>query len=177
MGRRVEAYSSRSAFGRLPISSLFCKLSQGRDSDEKEFRQTFQMNIPPKNEAAMNVLQSKSGLAELIQTNQSYFAALCRVSEVNIVDEFSNEVSAKFIERELEFQLPLAGMIDIDAEKSRLESEIQKKENILKGTLAKLSNEKFVNGAPAHIVDHERAKKDEIEAEIEKLKANIASLG
>ena len=136
-----------------------------------------EMNIPPKNEATMNVLKTDSGIENIINQYAMYFKSSCKVVEANVVEAFDDVVSAKIVEKNIELQLPLAGMIDIDAEKSRLQGEIEKKEKLLKGTEAKLANDNFVKGAPEHIVNHERQKKSDIEAEIEKLKANIESLG
>ncbi|KAB7616186.1 valine--tRNA ligase [Amylibacter sp. SFDW26] len=56
------------------------------------------------------------------------------------------------------FCLPLADIIDVDAEKARLTKLIEKLEKELNGIKGKLSNEKFVNNAPEAVVAENRAR-------------------
>ncbi|HCL62661.1 MAG TPA: valine--tRNA ligase, partial [Rhizobiales bacterium] len=65
--------------------------------------------------------------------------------------------------------LPLAGIIDIDAEQKRLKREMDKVGSELKQLNAKLSNEKFVSRAPEHVVEEQRERKVEAEAIAAKL--------
>ncbi|HZJ11333.1 MAG TPA: valine--tRNA ligase, partial [Methyloceanibacter sp.] len=60
--------------------------------------------------------------------------------------------------------LPLAGIIDIDAESKRLKREIDKVGSEIRQLDAKLSNEKFVARAPEHVVEEQRERKTEAEA-------------
>jgi len=66
--------------------------------------------------------------------------------------------------------IDLAGSVDMEAEKERLTKELDKLAKIIAGSEGKLKNEKFVNGAPAHIVEGARkqlaenhAKRDELQ--------------
>jgi valyl-tRNA synthetase len=54
--------------------------------------------------------------------------------------------------------VPLAGLIDIDAETARLQKEIERKTNTINNLNKKLSNADFVKNAPAAVVEKERAK-------------------
>jgi valyl-tRNA synthetase len=65
--------------------------------------------------------------------------------------------------------LPLAGIIDIDAESKRLKREMDKVGSELKQLNAKLANEKFVSRAPEHVVEEQRERKVEAEAIAAKL--------
>jgi valyl-tRNA synthetase len=65
--------------------------------------------------------------------------------------------------------LPLAGIIDIDAEQKRLKREIDKVGSEIKQLNAKLANEKFVSRAPEHVVEEQRERKVEAEAIAAKL--------
>lgn len=69
--------------------------------------------------------------------------------------------------------LPLAGLIDIPAELERIATEIEKNTKFLAGVNAKLSNEGFVSRAPEAVVEQQRTRKAELEAEIERL-SNLA---
>jgi valyl-tRNA synthetase len=65
--------------------------------------------------------------------------------------------------------LPLAGIIDIDAEQKRLMREIDKVGSEIRQIDAKLGNEKFVSRAPEHVVEEQRERKTEAEATAAKL--------
>ena len=69
-----------------------------------------------------------------------------------------------------EFAVPLGNMIDVDAEIARMEAELKHKEGFLQGVLKKLSNEKFVNNAPAAVIEMERKKQADAESIIQSLK-------
>jgi valyl-tRNA synthetase len=72
--------------------------------------------------------------------------------------------------------LPLAGIIDIDAEQKRLKREIDKVGSELKQLDAKLANEKFVSRAPEHVVEEQRERKVEAEAIAAKLEQALKRL-
>jgi valyl-tRNA synthetase len=61
-------------------------------------------------------------------------------------------------------------MIDVEAEIARMEAELKHKEGFLQGVLKKLSNEKFVNNAPAKVIEMERKKQADAEAKIATLR-------
>ena len=72
--------------------------------------------------------------------------------------------------------VPLAGLIDIDAEIARLEKEIGKARGELEGVSKKLSNESFTSRAPAEIVEREKTRQKSIEDKLEKLAEAISKL-
>jgi len=72
--------------------------------------------------------------------------------------------------------LPLAGIIDIDAESKRLKREIDKIGAEIRQLDAKLSNEKFISRAPEHVVEEQRERKVEAEAIEAKLKQALKRL-
>ena len=72
--------------------------------------------------------------------------------------------------------VPLGNMIDVEAEIARMEAELKHKEGFLQGVLKKLGNEKFVNNAPAAVLEMERKKQADAESIIKSLKESIAAL-
>ena len=86
------------------------------------------------------------------------------------------EGAASFMIGTTEFAVPLIDMLDIDAEINRLLAELKHKESFLQGIVKKLSNEKFVNNAPAKVIEMERKKQADAEAKIATLKESIAAL-
>jgi valyl-tRNA synthetase len=72
--------------------------------------------------------------------------------------------------------LPLAGIIDIDAEQKRLKREIDKVGSEIRQIDAKLANEKFVARAPEHVVEEQRERRSEAEATAAKLEQALKRL-
>jgi valyl-tRNA synthetase len=72
--------------------------------------------------------------------------------------------------------LPLAGIIDVDAEQKRLKREIDKVGSEIRQLDAKLANEKFVSRAPEHVVEEQRERKVEAEATAAKLEQALKRL-
>jgi valyl-tRNA synthetase len=102
-------------------------------------------------------------------------AKLCNVSEVNYVDE-APAGAFGFLVRSTEFFVPLTGSVDVEAEIKKLEEELKYAQGFLKSVEGKLSNERFVNGAPAAVVDKERKKKADAEAKIAVIEQQLAGL-
>ncbi len=100
---------------------------------------------------------------------------LCNVSEVSYVAE-APAGAFGFIVGSTEFFVPLTGSVDVEAEIKKLEEELKYAQGFLKSVEAKLSNERFVSGAPAAVVDKERKKKADAEAKIAVIEQQLAGL-
>ena len=100
---------------------------------------------------------------------------MCNLSAINAV-EAKADGAAAFMVGTTEFAVPLGNMIDVEAEIARMEAELKHKEGFLQGVLKKLSNEKFVNNAPAAVIEMERKKQADAESIIKSLKESIAAL-
>jgi valyl-tRNA synthetase len=72
--------------------------------------------------------------------------------------------------------MPMADLVDLEAEKARLTKEIEKTEKLIAGQEAKLANANFVSRAPEAVVNIEREKKAKLEALLENLKLSLANL-
>jgi valyl-tRNA synthetase len=77
----------------------------------------------------------------------------------------------------MELIIPLEGLIDLGKERERITKEITRLEGFLKAIDGKLSNERFVQNAPAEVVDNERKKRADALANLEKLQASLKELG
>ena len=105
----------------------------------------------------------------------SVIAKLCNLSNISYVTENPQDAFG-FLVRATEYFIPVTDNIDTEAEIKKLEEELAYAQGFLKSVEAKLSNEKFVNGAPAAVVDKERKKKSDAEAKIKVLEQQIATL-
>jgi len=99
---------------------------------------------------------------------------MANVSEINFVNE--KQTGSRFLVGTDEFYLLLGDNIDIEAERERLQKELDYVRGFLKSVDAKLANERFVQNAKPEIVANERNKKADAEAKIQLLTESIKSL-
>lgn len=129
-----------------------------------------QKNIAQKEALELQVL-GENPVAEFNAVIQK----MCNLSSIEVVENKA-EGAASFMVGTTEFAVPLGNMIDAEAEIARMEAELKHKEGFLQGVLKKLSNEKFVNNAPAAVLEMERKKQADAESIINSLKESIAAL-
>ena len=123
-------------------------------------------NIPAKESLDLNVLGTiPADILPLIEK-------LANVGQI-AMDAAKDPAAASFMVGTLEFNVPLASSIDVEAEIARLEKDIVYLEGFRKSIEKKLSNERFVSNAPAAVVDGERKK---LADTLQKLEANRATL-
>ena len=96
-------------------------------------------------------------------------------AEVSIVDAFGSQ-GVGFMVRTIEMQVEMEGLINVEEELDKAQKELEHQEKFLAGVRAKLSNERFVNNAPAAVVEVERKKEADSLSKIESLKAKIDAL-
>ena len=77
---------------------------------------------------------------------------------------------------DIEVVVPLAGIVDIEAERARLTRERDKIDNELSEVTRKLANEGFVSKAKPEVVERERARRERLETERAKLMESLALL-
>ncbi|MEL6771328.1 MAG: valine--tRNA ligase, partial [Bacteroidota bacterium] len=139
-----------------------------------------QYNVPPSKGIAVtvNVDADRADLVAVLDANRATFAALAGVDDLTLGTNLAKpKASAAVVVDRHEVFVPLAGMIDLDQERSRLTKEIEQKQGFLKGVEKKLANENFVSRAPEAVVEKERQKAADARAEIAKLEANRDDLG
>ena len=84
--------------------------------------------------------------------------------------------SVSFLVGTTKMSIPMAGFVDADEERTRLQAELDHQHKFLAGVRAKLSNEKFVAHAPAAVIANERKKEADCLARIEALEASLNAL-
>ncbi|WP_439881714.1 valine--tRNA ligase [Pontibacter sp. MBLB2868] len=100
---------------------------------------------------------------------------LANLNEVKFVKE-NVEGAISFIVSGDEFFIPMEGNIDVEAERERLQKELEYTKGFLVAVDKKLSNERFVSGAPEAVIANERKKKADAEAKINAIQQSLASL-
>ena len=85
--------------------------------------------------------------------------------------------SASALLDDMTILVPMKGIIDIEAEKARLLKQRSKLESEIGKAQGKLSNEKFVNNAPASVVTQERDRLADFNRQMAQLEEQLAGLG
>lgn len=128
-----------------------------------------------KNISPREVLDLQVIAADPIAALDSLVVKMANVNGVVVVETKGEGVSS-FMVGTTEYAVPLGGLIDVEAEIAKAEAELKHLEGFLNGVKKKLSNERFVNNAPAAVVELERKKQSDAESKIATLKETIASL-
>jgi valyl-tRNA synthetase len=92
------------------------------------------------------------------------------------VDAAPTSNGTSFLVRSTEFFIPLEGKVDVEKERESLLKDLDYQKGFLVSVDKKLSNEKFVAGAKAEVVEAERKKKADAEAKIKALEESLARL-
>ena len=106
----------------------------------------------------------------------------------SIITKLGNIVSIEYISEKIdgaityrvksnEYFIPVSGTIDIAAEIAKLTEELKYTQGFLQSVQVKLSNKKFVTGAPEKVLEMERKKEADALAQITTLEQSLASLG
>ena len=133
-----------------------------------------EMNVPPSRKAQLFI---ETASEDTFRTGAVFMQKLASASEVTVGKDFSLETAVSIITEDARIYIPMAELIDFEAERARLNKELAAAEKQLSQIDAKLSNENFVNKAPANVVQGQRDAAEKLRDKIAMLKDSIASLG
>ncbi len=136
-----------------------------------------EMDISPGKAISVYLRGGNSGDQEKLQSYRPYLQKLAKLESIDwLAGDAEAPASATGLYGTIEVLVPLAGLIDVSAEQARLEKEINKIQGNLKSVTAKLGNNKFVDNAPAAVVDKEKAKEREMSAALAALQEKLEQL-
>ena len=92
-------------------------------------------------------------------------------------DSEKGEGTQAFLVGTDEYAVPIGNLIDADAEREKAETEIKRLQGFMAGIEKKLQNERFVQNAPAQVVELERKKLADAQSKIAALEATLKALG
>jgi len=105
------------------------------------------------------------------------FSQLARAESIQWVDETADTAEcAVALVGDLKVLVPLAGLIDVEAELSRLRKQLQMEKSHVDRCQAKLANKKFVENAPGEVVEQERQRLAEHQGSLSKLEEQVQKL-
>ncbi len=136
-----------------------------------------EFDIAPGRRLAVLLANGGATDRELLARHGASLRALARLDDVTwLDDEASAPEAAVALIGEAKLLIPLAGLIDQQAECQRLGKEIGQREQDLARARAKLENPAFVDRAPAQIVAKERGKVVEIEGALARLREQLEKI-
>jgi len=139
-----------------------------------------EMNVPPKAKIPLFLKDAGGAEKSRLQTHGELLGTLARLSSMEILDGDIPEGSVQAVLDGATIVLPIADVIDIEAEMARLDKEIDKQKSEINRFEKKLGNEKFVANAPDEVVATEREKLGEAKLAHERLeeaKGRLSALG
>ncbi len=131
-----------------------------------------EMNVPPGATAPLVIVAANPTTEMRLDRHSAAIRRLARADEILAAD-VAPKGSAQLVLGEATVCIPLGNLIDIAAEKARLEKAIGKAESELERIDKKLSNEKFVSNADPEVVAADRDRKAELEVQIKSLKVAL----
>ncbi|MCS2610750.1 valine--tRNA ligase [Halomonas dongshanensis] len=139
-----------------------------------------EMNIAPGKPLEVLLTKGQPNDAERLNANRLFLAKLAKLESVTwLANPEDAPLAATQIVGDMEVLVPMADLIDKDAELARLAKEIEKQDKLIGGIEKKLGNEGFMAKAPAAVVEKERGKLADFQSAkklLEEQRAKIASL-
>jgi len=132
--------------------------------------------LPPKEQVEVHV-RADAGIDKIFVENEVLLRRLAGVKVFTCGNQISKpKKSLVHVDKGFEAYVPAEGILDVEKEKKRLNSEVDRMTKVLQGINAKLGNADFVARAPEDILVTTRAQKENLDQQVKNLKQNIESL-
>ena len=128
-------------------------------------------NIPMKDGINLKVVNHEN-------VSSNFDSVIIKLANILHLEYISDKIDGALTYRvnSNEYFIPVSGVIDIQSEISKLTEELKYTLGFLKSVQGKLSNEKFVAGAPKNVLDNERKKEADALAKITTIEQSLANL-
>ncbi|WP_144395451.1 valine--tRNA ligase [Pleionea sediminis] len=136
-----------------------------------------EMNISPAKSVPLIIHNGSAEDERRLNENKTFLMTLAKLESINWKQKGDElPVSATALIGNMDLLIPMAGLIDVAAEKARVNKEIDRLSKDKERFAAKLANPNFADRAPEAVVAKEKEKLAETEATLEKLKQQITQL-
>ncbi len=135
-----------------------------------------EMNVPPSRKAKLIICAQDE---DAYRAGAKYLTRLASASEVEVRGTSSDESTEGMVTvttSSARVLMPMAELVDLEAERARLEKELEKAHKQLEAQEKKLANESFVSRAPEAVVNAERERAEKAKALIANLEESLAKL-
>ncbi|MGX7109297.1 valine--tRNA ligase [Facklamia miroungae] len=136
-----------------------------------------EMNTPLSKALSIIIKVKDQAIKESLQSNQAYINRFCHTDHLEIA--IDPVIDGEMVTQTLSFAqifIPLAGLVKIEDEIKRLQQEVAKLEKEVERLVKKLSNQSFVDKAPAQVVEAERTKLTDYEQQLKAVQVRIEEL-
>ena len=136
-----------------------------------------EMNIKPSEKVAVHIA-ANADFQKIFAENEPQILKLARADKISLSEKLDvPRASAKAVlTGGAEIAVPLEGLIDFDKERERLQNQLAKLDTELQRLNGQLSNQNFVERAPAEKVQELRDRHAEIEKQMKALRGNLEAL-
>ena len=118
-----------------------------------------EVNVDSKQFVPLRIAVEDPNVAEILSEHEDYMRRLARVENMQVLEKLTGEkAAAQAVAGGVALEVPLAGVIDLDAEQSRLSREVEKIKREVDSLERKLSNQSFVQKAPKAVVEENRQR-------------------
>ena len=145
---------------------------------EKAEKVISQIRTIRKNNNIANKVKLEMYVRANVSTQTDFDSVISKMGNLSVFDYVSDKIqhANSFIVEGVEYFIPFGESVDVDAEIKKMEEELTYTKGFLKSVQAKLSNERFVAGAPAQVLDLERKKEADALGKIQLIEEKLSSL-
>ncbi|MBZ5495874.1 MAG: valine--tRNA ligase [Acidobacteriia bacterium] len=166
-GARAVRENARAALGMEVVMDLTVGLRSARA----------EMNVEPKKTLDVTLVIPDPTVRELVQANLEKIKLLARLGRAEFAAELpSQRVQLKGVWKRGEFGLNLQGAVDIQAERERMQKELNRLKVDIQKIMKKLNSHEFMDRAPEEVVTENRTRHADLLARLERLEANLNRL-
>ncbi len=134
------------------------------------------MNIDPRKPLPVLLQNGNNTDQQRLARNRHYVASLAGVDSIEWLGDREGPESATALIGEMKLLIPMAGLIDKEAEQARLRKDLDRKCTDLERIKKKLGNPDFVEKAPPAVVEKEKTRAEEIKAAIKQLEEQLQKI-
>lgn len=147
-----------------------------------DFENVKEVIVGIRNIRKQNNVAFKDSLELKVKQSERYPAAfesvICKMGNISAITSVDEPVKGawSFIADTVEYYIPATGQVNTDEIKAKLLEEQTYTQGFLNSVMKKLSNEKFMSGAPEQVVANERKKQADAEAKLKAIEAQLSEL-
>lgn len=134
-----------------------------------------QMNVPPKKKVPVLLKDASDKDRFYLERNRTFLMSLAGIETIEIL-EGEEPAAATTLVGQMEILIPMAGLIDKEAEIARLEKELAKLDKVIKQSSGKLANANYLDKAPVEVVNKEKEKLAELQENYRLLEMSLDKL-
>ena len=135
-----------------------------------------EMNVPYDKKTTIYIQTEDKTLVDIFEKSKDIICKLAYAKNIEIADNFELSKSVSAVNDFVKIYIPVDELVDVKAEISRLNKELEVTEKQFSQAMARLNNENFVSKAPQKVIDGAKESAEKLKNKISKLKESIEEL-